>query len=116
MIEWNRQALHFFSALVEVNMIGLYYMASVNVLFGFIVCFLCIGTRYGSAGKACAEGVTYDDGTNIAQDQRAMFLSLHILFLILYIFTSFHHVLIFRLMGAEWCNEVYNEEEEEDDD
>lgn len=57
MIEWNRSALHFFSALVEVNMIGLYYMASINVPFGFIVCFLCIGTRYSGAGKACAEGV-----------------------------------------------------------
>lgn len=45
-----------------------------------------------------------------------MYLSLHILFLILYIFTCFHHVLIFKIMGPEWCHEVYNEEEEDDDD
>lgn len=67
MIEWNRQALHFFSALVEVNMIGLYYMSSINVVFGFIVCFVAIGTRYSGAGKACAEGVEIG-GTVIAQD------------------------------------------------
>lgn len=55
MIEWNRAALHFFSALVEVNMIQLYYAASINVPFGFIVCFIAIGARYGGAGSECAE-------------------------------------------------------------
>lgn len=106
MAEWNRQALHFFSALVEVNMIKLYYLASVNVLFGFIVCFVAIGTRFSAGGKECAA----------VQEVRATYLSLHILFLILYIFTCFHHVLIFYIMGEEWCDEVINEEEEDDDD
>jgi len=106
MIEWNRAALHFFSALVEVNMIKLYYAASFNVLFGFITCFFALGVRYGEEGKLCAP----------VQESRAAFLSLHILFLILYIFTCFHHVLIFRLMGEKWCHETINEPEEMDDD
>ena len=41
---------------------------------------------------------------------------MHILVLLIYVITCFHHILWFRLQGAEWCHEVYNEEDEEDDD
>jgi hypothetical protein len=34
----------------------------------------------------------------------------------LYIFTSFHHVLYFKIRGKEWCHEVYNEEEDDDEE
>ena len=106
MIEWNRAALHFFSALVEVNMIGLYYYASVNVLYGVITCLVAIGVRFSPGGIECAE----------VQEVRGLYLALHILFLGLYGLTAFHHVLIFICKGKEWCDEVINEEEEDDDD
>jgi hypothetical protein len=106
MIEWNRAAIHLFSALVEVNMLPLYYGLSVNVLVGLIVCVWAIIVRFSPDGVACAA----------AQESRGTYLALHVLFLFLYVFTSFHHVLLFKIMGIDWLDEVINEEDEEDDD
>ena len=106
MIEWNRAAIHFFSPILEVNMLPLYYGLSVNVLVGLIVCVWAIIVRFSPEGVACAA----------AQESRGTFMALHVLFLILYVFTSFHHVLLFKIMGIDWLDEVINEEDEEDDD
>ena len=73
MIEWNRAAIHLFSALVEVNMLPLYYGLSVNVLVGLIVCVWAIIVRFSPDGVACAA----------EQESRGTYLALHVLFLIL---------------------------------
>ena len=48
------------------------------------------------------------------QNHRGLYLALQLLTLFLYIGTCFHHILILKMKGAEWCNDVYNEEEEDD--
>lgn len=97
-----------FSVLVEQNMIPLYYFASINCLFGLVSMFIAIVARFGPDGAECAkEGI---------QTDRALYLTLHILCLIVYMATMFHHMLWFRLNGPVWCNDVYNEEDEEEDD
>ena len=45
-----------------------------------------------------------------------MFLGIQLLFLFTYIVTSFHHVLMFKVMGEKWCKEVYEEESEDEEE
>lgn len=106
MIEWLRQLAFLTGALVGTNLMYLYYGMSLNCVFGFVSIFVGIGARYGGDGVECAK---YQSG-------RADYLTYNIITLFLYMFTCVHHVLIFKIMGAEWCNDVYNEEEEDDDD
>jgi len=55
MIEWVRQAIFLTSALVGVNLMGVYYALSINIPYGFIAMLIGIISRYSSNGNACAE-------------------------------------------------------------
>lgn len=68
MIEWVRQTIFLTSALVNVNIVGIFYALSLNIPFGFIVMLVAIITRYTEDASACAE-----EGL---QDTRAAYLSL----------------------------------------
>ena len=107
MFEWLRQLVFMTSALVNTNMMTLYYGMSFNCVWGFVACIIALAARFGGDGAACAE-----EGK---QTDRALYLALQFVTLFLYIFTCFHHILILKMKGAEWCHEVYNEEDEDDD-
>jgi len=107
-IEWIRWTLLLTSALVEANLIPLFKLFYVNVPFGFIACIIAIATRYGSNGNSCAE-----EGK---QAERAFYLGLQVICLVLYIPTCMFHVVLFKLKGVEWCHEQWLAEPEEDDD
>ena len=44
------------TALVNVNLVPLYYILSINVPFGFIAMIIGLAVRFGSNGASCAEG------------------------------------------------------------
>jgi hypothetical protein len=91
------------SALVGVNLICLYYVMSINAVFGFAA--LIIGLIAGFTG-----------GCDDAQPNRALYLKLQIVPLLLLIVQAFHVLFYIRMRGKDWCNEVMNEESEEEDD
>jgi len=109
MIEWLRQTVFLTTALVNVNLMPLYYILSVNVPFGFVAMLIGIGIRFGTAGKECAEG-------DIVQQERSEYLRDQIFALILYIFMCFGHIIFFYVKGPAWCHEQYLAEDDEDDD
>lgn len=108
MIEWLRQTVFLTSALVNVNLVPLYYALSINVPFGFVAMFVGIAARYTADGNDCAvEG---------AQLERGRYLSLQLLCLFLYIPMSFLHILLFKIKGVEWLHQTTQEAQEEEDD
>ena len=56
MIEWLRQTVFLTTALVNVNLMPLYYFLSINVPFGFVAMIIGLGFRFGTNGALCAEG------------------------------------------------------------
>ena len=106
--EWIRQTIVLTTALVNVNLMPLYYFFSINVIYGYIALIYGIITRFTGDGVACsAWGVQYE---------RGRFLALQPICLFIYIFTSWSHIVYFKIRGVEWCHEVYLEEEEEEED
>jgi hypothetical protein len=98
MIEWLRQTVFLTSALVNVNLVPLFYVLSINIPFGFIAMLVAIGARFGADGKDCAiEG---------AQMERGRYLLLQILCIFLYIPMMFAHVIYFKVKGVEWLHAV----------
>ena len=55
MIEWLRQTVFLTTALVNVNLMPLYYFLSINVPFGFIAMLIGVATGFSSAGGECQE-------------------------------------------------------------
>jgi hypothetical protein len=108
MIEWLRQTVFLTSALVNVNLVPLFYAMSVNIPFGFIAMLVAIGVRFSGDGRDCAE-----EGV---QAERGRYLALQILCLFLYIPMMFLHVVFFKVKGVEWLHEQTLAAEEEDED
>ena len=54
MIEWLRQTVFLASALVNVNLVPLFYAMSFNIPFGFIAMLIGIGARYTADGNDCS--------------------------------------------------------------
>jgi len=52
--EWIRQTLILTTALVNVNLMHLYYFFSINVLFGFFALIYGIIIRFTGDGVACS--------------------------------------------------------------
>lgn len=86
-------------------MFKLFYL---NVPFGFISCIIAIATRYGASGSSCAE-----EGK---QAERAFYLGLQVICLVLYIPTCMAHVVYMKLKGVEWCHEMWLKTEDDDDE
>ena len=106
MIEWLRQLAFMAGALTGTNLMHIYYGLSLNVPFGFIAIFVGIAARYGEEGTKCAQYQTF----------RADYLTYNLITLFVYLFSCFHHVLLLKFLGVDWCYEVFIEEEEDDDD
>ena len=105
MVEWIRQTIFATSALVGVNLVGVYYALFIIVPFGIVVMF---------AGAMVA--LTSDTTCQEAQPSRSLFLKLQLLGVVLAIPTTVLHIIVFKIRGTNWCHEVLNREDEEDDD
>tara|TARA_B100000780_G_scaffold241789_1_gene184369 strand:- start:13 stop:507 length:495 start_codon:yes stop_codon:yes gene_type:complete len=55
MVEWLRQTVFLTTALVNVNLMPLYYFLSINVPFGFIAMLIGIAVGMSAGGQDCAE-------------------------------------------------------------
>lgn len=108
MIEWLRQTVLLSSALVNVNLIPLYYALSINIPFGFIAMLVGIAARFSEDGKDCAiEG---------AQMERGRYLSLQVMCIFLYIPMMFLHIIFFKIKGVEWLHQTTCEAAEKEED
>jgi hypothetical protein len=107
MIDWIRWTLLLTSALVSVNLLSIYYiLTAFNLPFGIVVSLIAISTRFSEDGEACSvEG---------AQANRAFYLGLQVVCLILYIPTFLAHIIYMKIRGAEWCHEQYLYDGEEE--
>lgn len=108
MIEWLRQTVFLTSALVNVNLVPLFYALSINVPFGFIAMLVGIAARFGADGKDCA--------MENSQLERGRYLQMQILCIFLYIPMMFLHIIYFKVKGVEWLHETTKEAQEEDED
>jgi len=97
MVEWLRQTVFLTTALVNVNLMPLYYFLSINVPYGFIAMLIAIGARFSADGMECVE----------AQTKRSEYLRDQIFALVLYFFMCFAHILFFKIKGPEWCHEQW---------
>lgn len=105
MIEWIRQTIFATSALVGVNLVPVFYGLYVMIPFGIIV-MLGGGIAAASSDSDCQE----------KQSARSTYLLLQFLALVLTLGTCCLHMLIFKMKGADWCNEIlYREDDDEDD-
>lgn len=109
MIEWLRQTVFLTSALVNVNLVPLFYALSINIPFGFIAMLVGIAARFSADGKDCA--------IMGAQMERGRYLALQVVCIFLYIPMMFLHIVFFKIKGVEWLHEqtCAAAEEEEDD-
>lgn len=92
------------TALVGANLLVIYYVLSINVVFGLVALILGLAARFG--GADCAT----------AQPGRSMYLILQFIPLVLLVVQAFHVLFYIRMRGKDWCNDVMNEESEEEDD
>lgn len=107
MIEWLRQTVFLTTALVNVNLMPLYYFLSINVPFGFIAMLIGVATGYSkTAGGECLE----------MQAGRVSYLRDQIYALILYIFMCFAHVIVFKVKGLEWCHDTWLADDDDDEE
>ena len=97
MVEWLRQTAFITSTLVNVNLMPLFYVLSLNIPYGFVVMIIAIIIRFGEDGVDCAmEG---------NQMERGRYLALQILCIFLYIPMMFGHIIFFKVKGVEWLHE-----------
>lgn len=108
MIEWLRQTVFLTASLVNVNLVPLFYVLSINIPFGFIAMLVGLVSRYSEDGKDCAiEG---------AQMERGRYLSLQIICIFLYIPMMFAHIIFFKVKGVNWLHEQTMAAAAEDED
>ena len=112
-IEWLRQTIFLVGALVGVNLISAFYVFSLNVPYGFVAMIIALIVRNSESGTDCA--MVVEDGSSPKQAERANVLALQLVCLLIYIPTSFAHILFFKIKGIEWLHEQYLAEEEGDD-
>lgn len=107
-IEWLRMLVVLATALIGSNLNILYYILSINMVYGVVVLLIAIIVRFSGDGPACAaEG---------KQSDRGLYLALQIVCLILYIFTSLHMHLMMYCLGKEKIHEIVNEPEEDSEE
>lgn len=105
MIEWIKWAVLLTTVLVDANMIKLFYFLHLNVIFGFFA--MIIGIIQGfSATKECVE----------AQAERARYLTLQIVCIILFIPLNLSWAWYMKFKGKFWLHEQWIDEGDDDED
>lgn len=108
MIEWVRWTLLLTSALVSVNLVGLFNILGVNWIVGLVSLIITQASRYSQHGNHCA--------TETLQPTRALYLALQPICFVLSFFFTFAAHIFMRLRGKDWVHEQFIAEPEEDDD
>ena len=96
MLEWFRHTVFATSALVGVNLVGIFYGMFLFVPFGIILMF----------GGAIA-GFSADTECKNEQMSRSMYLQSQILAVVLTLICCALHAIVFAVKGVDWCREVY---------
>ena len=55
MIEWIRWTIFLMSILMEKNMLALFNLLSLNIIFGFVATIYAIVARFSGVGAVCVE-------------------------------------------------------------
>ena len=90
--------------MVGVNLVGVFYALYIMIPYGVIVMF---------GGAIAAFMSPADCQTN--QPNRSLYLKLQIVAVFVTLVTSVMHVIVFKIKGVQWCHDVMNREDEEDD-
>jgi len=104
MIEWLRQTIFATTAMVNVNLIKVYYALSFNFCLGII-----------AMAWGLIAGWTADPTCLAKQSKRVWYLRLQLVAIFVYIPMSWLHVLYFKIRGVDWCHEIWLQEDEDDD-
>ena len=108
MIEWVRWTVLLTAALVDANLIPVFYFGHLNIIFGFFAMLIAIIGGFSAA-----------DNCGTIQPERARYLSLQIICLVLWIPVSFAPIIFMKMKGAEWVHQQFiadpDDEEEEDE-
>ena len=97
MIEWIRWTFLITAALVEANLIPIFNVLQINVLYGVIACLIAIAARFSADGEACA-------ATGV-QAERAFYCGLQVISLVLSVPLCMAHGVLMKTKGKQWCDE-----------
>jgi hypothetical protein len=97
MIEWIRWTFLLTAALVEANLIPIFNVLQLNIIYGVIACFVAIGARFSADGGACAQ-------TGV-QAERAFYCGLQVISLVLSVPFCMAHGVLMKINGKQWCDE-----------
>ena len=93
MIEWIRWTILGTAALVDANLIPVFYILHLNIFFGFFAMLIAI-IGGSTAPSNCAD----------VQPERARYLSLQIVCLVMWIPTSFCPYIYMKMKGENWVH------------
>lgn len=106
MLEWIRWTVLLTTALVDANMIPLYYILALAIPYGFIISIVVVAMRYGGDLAECAD----------AQPERARYLTLQLVCFFLYFIVGLAQFWLFKIKGVDWCHEQWLKEDDDEDD
>lgn len=107
MIEWIRWTFFITAALVEANLMPIFNVLQLNVIYGVVACLVAIAARYGAEGEQCSVAGK--------QAERAFYCGLQIVSLVLTVPLCMAHAVYMKYKGKAWCDEEYMAEDEDDD-
>jgi len=93
MIEWIRWTILGTAALVDANLIPVFYVLHLNIFFGFFAMLIAI-----------IGGSTAPSNCTDVQPERARYLSLQIVCLVMWIPTSFCPYIYMKMKGENWVH------------
>jgi len=105
MIEWIRWTILGTAALVDANLIPVFYLLHLNIVFGFFAMLIAIIGGFSAAADCSA-----------VQPERARYLMLQIVCLVLWLPVSFMPYIYMKIKGAEWVHAEYIADPDADDD
>jgi hypothetical protein len=105
MIEWIRWTILGTAALVDANLIPVFYFLHLNIVFGFFAMLIAIIGVF-TAPSDCSS----------VQPERARYLQLQVICLVLWIPISFSHFFFMKMKGDVWIHEQYIKDEDDDDE
>jgi len=105
MIEWIRWTILATVALVDANLVPVFYFLHLNIIFGFFA--MLIAIIGGSTAAADCSTV---------QPERARYLTLQIICLVLWIPVSFMPFIFMKMKGDKWVHEQWISDPDEDDE
>jgi len=105
MIEWIRWTILGTAALVDANLIPVFYFLHLNIIFGFFAMLIAIIGVF-TAPSDCMT----------VQPERARYLMLQFVCLVLWIPASFSPFIFMKMKGDVWIHDQYIKDEDDDEE